>query len=377
MTTPSDSNPRSSAGTDGKLGLGVIGLGEGRSIMSAALSSDYWNLIRVCDLDTQILRKRAAEFEFDACTTRFEELLDDKNIDVIAIYTPDSLHIDHCVAAMRAGKHVICTKPLITSLDRASELLSAAESSGKHLFVGQSSRFFEPMIHQRQDFESGKHGELLSVQSHYNHDHRDFMNKPWARSGGVNWIFGGLSHPVDLVRYYLPDIDEVMAYGLISPAGRELGQRQADTIHAIMKTRSGKIARVTGCYGSPHPCEEGQSLISCVLQGQRGASESCYQDLRYFTHFEGEGQAVHRYPEDHKYYFRFAARDHHAGEFQNYIDYFARCLRQGTIPKPDVREGIITVAVMCAIEQSIALGKPVRPAQLLVQAGLSSLVDSQ
>ena len=359
--------------TNEKLRLGVIGLGEGRSIMSAALSSEQWELRRVCDIDPQILRRRGAEFEFEACTTRFDDLLNDDTIDVIAIYTPDALHVDHAMAALQAGKHVICTKPLLTSLDRASELLSAADDAQKHVFVGQSSRFFEPMLHQRRDVEAGKHGELLSVQSHYNHDHRHFMTKPWARDGQLNWIFGGLSHPVDLVRSYLPDIEEVMAYGVISPAGRELGQRRPDTVHAIMKTRSGKIARVTGCYGSPHPCEEGQSLISCVIQGQRGASEACYLDLRYFTHFEGEPQTVHRYPERNRYYFRFSAQDHHAGEFQNYIEHFASCLRNVVTPKPDIREGIVTVAVMCAIEQSIARGEPVRPGSLLEAAGLPSL----
>jgi len=166
----------------------------------------------------------------------------------------------------------------------------------------------------------------------------------------------------------------VMAYGTISPAGRELGQRTSDTIHAIMKTTNGRIASVTGCYGSPHPCEEGKSLISCIIHGQAGASEACYLDLRYFTHFEGEPQTVHRYPQQARYYFRFAATDSHAGEFQNYIDYFARCLQAGLTPKPDLEEGLVTIAVMLAIEQSIKEGKPVRIADVLASNGLAELI---
>src|SRR5438552_3677185 len=151
-----------------KLKLGVVGLGEGRSILSAALNSELWELVRICDVNEQLCKERAAEFRFPHYTTRFEDLLGDPAIDVIGIYTPDPLHAKHIKMTLEAGKHAICTKPLIDNLADATMLIDAARSSGKHVFVGQSSRFFESMLRQRQDFEAGKHGNLFSVEAEYN-----------------------------------------------------------------------------------------------------------------------------------------------------------------------------------------------------------------
>ena len=137
-----------------KLGLGVLGLGEGRSIISAALSSELWELRRICDLNEELCRQRSAEFSFPHYTTRFDDLLSDSSIDVIGIYTPDPLHAKHIRACLEAGKHAICTKPLIDNLAEARPLLEAGRRSGKRVMVGQSSRFFEPMLRQRADYEA-------------------------------------------------------------------------------------------------------------------------------------------------------------------------------------------------------------------------------
>jgi len=59
-----------------------------------------------------------------------------------------------------------------------------------------------------------------------------------------------------------------------------------------------------------------------------------------------------------KHYFRFEGKSHHAGEYQNYLEYFARCLDTGETAYPDLKEGIGTVAVLQAMEQSLQSGKP-------------------
>src|SRR5690242_17404158 len=96
-----------------KLRLGVLGLGEGRSIISAALNSEHWELACICDLNGDLCRERAAEFRFDRYTTSFDDMLADPAIDAIGIYTPDPLHATHIRQTLEAGKHAICTKPLI------------------------------------------------------------------------------------------------------------------------------------------------------------------------------------------------------------------------------------------------------------------------
>ena len=160
-----------------KLGLGVLGLGEGRSIISGALNSKLWNVVQLCDLNEQLGRERCHEFSLGNFTTSLVELLANKNVDVVGIYTPDLLHAGHVIAALRAGKHVICTKPFLNDLSQAKDVLAAQKRSGKLVIVGQSSRFFAPFARQRKHFETGKFGDIITVEAYYNADHRWFLKK--------------------------------------------------------------------------------------------------------------------------------------------------------------------------------------------------------
>ena len=340
--------------------LGILGLGEGRSTMSAALQSPQWELKTICDLNEDLCRHRAKEFDFHKYTTRYEDLLNDPEIDVIGIYTPDKFHADHIAMALRAGKHVVSTKPLIDDLSRASELLSLSQQTGKKVFVGQSSRFFEPMKRQRTDFEAGEIGELVTVEAYYHADHRWFLGKKWSLESSFKWLYGGLSHPVDLVRWYLPDIEEVMGYGMLSPNGKTGGLKNADTMHFIFKASDGRIARVSGVYTGPVQPTARDSEMSCILRGTEGCSQADYMDLRYaITTRKGEEKLI-TFDHKLKHYFRFEGKSHHAGEYQNYYEYFADCLDSGKTAYPDLREGIGTVAVMQAMDESLRTGQPVK-----------------
>ena len=205
------------------LRLGILGLGEGRSTMSAALNSPKWELKKICDLNEALCRHRAEEFNFHKYTLKFDDLLNDPEIDVIGIYTPDKFHAAHVKAALSHGKHVVCTKPFIDDLAEAKSIIDLVNSTGKKVFVGQSSRFFEPMRRQRKDYEEGVIGELITVEAYYHADHRWFLEKGWSLENAFKWLYGGLSHPVDLVRWYLPDITEVMGYGMLSANGKKGG----------------------------------------------------------------------------------------------------------------------------------------------------------
>lgn len=358
-----------------KLKLGVLGLGEGRSIISAALQSEWWELVQICDLNEDLCRQRAAEFGLTNYTTRMDDLLRDPSVDVIGIYTPDPLHASHIRQCLEAGKHVICTKPLIDRLDSAQDLLQVGRKSGKYVYVGQSTRFFEPMLRQRADYESGRHGELYSVEAYYNADNRWFMKRDWARNGGLKWLYGGLSHPVDLVRWYLPDIKEVMGYGTLTENGRTLGLADPDAMHFVLTTQTGKIARISGHYSGPYGNNDRDSSMSCILRGLNGTSQADYSDLRYSTHFTGEGMVQYNFNHLAGYYFRFGGKSHHAGEYQNYIEHFAKCLFEGKTPKPDITEGIGTVAVMRAMEISLQTRQPVTIQSVLAEYGLESLMN--
>ena len=347
------------------LTIGILGLGEGRSTMSAALQSRKLKLKTICDVNEDMCRLRCKEFQFDNYTTRYEDMLNDPEIDIIAIYTPDHLHAEHVKQALLHDKHVVCTKPFIDDLSMAKELTGLAHKAGKKVFVGQSSRFFESMKKQRKDYDEGLIGELITVEAYYHADHRWFLDKPWSLQQSFKWLYGGLSHPVDLVRWYLPGIEEVMGYGMLSSNGEKGGLKNVDTMHFIFKSTDGRIARVSGAYTGPVQPVQRDSEMSCILRGTEGCSQGDYMDLRYaITDKTGEERML-TWEHKLKHYFRFEGKSHHAGEYQNYLEYFVDSIEKDFTAYPDLKEGIGTIALLKAMDKSLQTGLPVKVKAIL------------
>jgi predicted dehydrogenase len=272
--------------------------------------------------------------------------------------------------ALSHGKHVVCTKPFIDNLADAKSILDLVASTGKKVFVGQSSRFFEPMRRQRKDFEEGLIGELITVEAWYHADHRWFLEKGWSLESQFKWLYGGLSHPVDLIRWYLPDISEVMGYGMLSANGKKGGLHHEDTMHFIFRATDGRIARVSGAYTGPVQPVTRDSEMSCILRATEGCSQADYMDLRYAVTTNTGEEKIITWEHRLKHYFRFEGKSHHAGEYQNYLEYFHDCIEARRPAYPDVKEGIGTIALLKSMEESLATGQPVKVASILNNYGL-------
>jgi len=324
----------------------------------------------MCDVNEDMCRKRVEEFGFKNYTTRYDDMLNDPSIDAIAIYTPDHLHAQHVKMALQHNKHVVCTKPFIDDLSVANELIDLQKKTGKKVFVGQSSRFFEPMQRQRKDYEAGLIGDLITIESYYHADHRWFLQKPWSLQQSFKWLYGGLSHPVDFIRWYLPDIEEVMGYGMLSINGRKGGLKHFDTMHFIFKSTDGRVARVSGAYTGPVQPVTRDSEMSCILRGTEGCSQGDYMDLRYaITDKNGEERII-TWEHKLKHYFRFEGKSHHAGEYQNYLEYFADSIEKNFTAFPDLEEGIGTIVLLKAMDKSLETGASVRISEILNAYGL-------
>ncbi|MFT3935705.1 MAG: Gfo/Idh/MocA family oxidoreductase [Chitinophagaceae bacterium] len=357
------------------LSIGILGLGEGRSTISAAMHSRKLHLAMICDSNRDMCIKRADEFRIHEYTTEYQDMLDNKSIDIIAIYTPDHLHAAHVKQALLHDKHVVCTKPFIDNLSDAKELLELQKQTGKKVFIGQSSRFFEPYKKQRQDYEAGLMGDLITVESHYNADHRWFLEKKWALENSFKWLYGGLSHPVDFIRWYLPNIEEVMGYGMISSNGKTAGLKNEDTMHFIFRSTDGRIARVSGAYTGPVQPTSRESGMSCIVRCTEGASQADYHELRYaITDKTGEEKVITWGDAKLKHFFRFEGQSHHAGEYQNYLEYFVDSIEQNFTAYPDMKEGIGTVALLQAMDKSLQTGMPVKMSDTLNEYGLKDLL---
>jgi predicted dehydrogenase len=213
-------------------------------------------------------------------------------------------------------------------------------------------------------YEAGQLGQLSYAEAHYVHDMRWFYeNRSWAKEGGFDLLFAGCSHPVDLIRWYMGDVEEVFAYGNRSLIGEEAEFLGDDTFVINLKFESGKIGRVLGLYGLEQP-HHTRPWIEVGVYGTKGTFISQYPQLESIVKIEGQPEKKESYFEDIHHYFQFEGINHHAGEFVNYTEYFARCLASGNKAMPDVYDGYKTIAVLEAIRGSLKNGLPVKVKKL-------------
>ena len=115
-------------------------------------------------------KKLGAELNVDRVSADYRELLKDREVDAVHICTPNASHFPIAKAALEAGKHVLCEKPLATSATEARELVELAQMTGLRNCTFHNLRFY-PMIQQaRRICESGELGEILIVQGTYSQD---------------------------------------------------------------------------------------------------------------------------------------------------------------------------------------------------------------
>jgi predicted dehydrogenase len=367
------------------LGVGVVGLHEGRSLIIALNGiipriagipvvekrrTEMARAVAGCDPREEKLaeaRQAAPDLFY---TTSYEDILKREDVHIVAIYTPDPLHGEQIEMAFEAGKHVICTKPLINSVEDARRILAASRRTGGKLLVGQSTRFFESFRRQRQAYERGEVGELEFVDAHYMHRMDWYYDKsPWAIDQ-TDWIYLGMSHPIDLIRWYMGPIQEVYAMANYSSLARQYGVKNPDIYTANFRAVDGRIGRAMGNYGV-HELPSARNAIECVLFGSQGTSMAQYHDMRYY-YTKPDGTEV---KEDMLYHWRgyhFNNETHgtHYGEFANYTDYFVRAILEDRDYSPDIEDGVEIFCIMEATRQSSREGKPVQVAPLLAEVGL-------
>lgn len=370
---------------DTRLGIGVLGLHEGLSLLKALtmsipdsvsqgrpLEPGEQGRARFCQaiggFDPDPVKRTAAAAAIPglAYPDSAEALLAREDVDIVAIYTPDATHADLIVEAFEAGKHVICTKPLVNDLAQVAPVRSAAAKAGKRLLVGQSTRFFEPFAQQRRRAEAGELGDIEFVDAQYCHRMDWFYAKsPWAITQ-TDWIFLGMSHPLDLLRWYLGPIRRVSAVGSISQLGRRVGISGPDIYSVQVEAVDGRIGRALGHYGLVE-LPSARNAIELMLYGSGGTSLAQYHDMR-LKRTDADGAEV---TDDWLYakrgdFFNNEVHGMHYGEFARYADAFAEALLTGTAASPELEEGIDVVLMMEAARRSAAERRPIELDELVV-----------
>lgn len=150
----------------GVIKLGIAALGRSGwclHALSAKELPELYQVVAVADQDPE--RRREAEATFGCRSyVEFEQLLADDEIEVLVIATPTGFHVEHTIAALKAGKHVICEKPMAPTVAEADRMISEAKKANRILAVFQNNRYSPSFRQVQKIIASGKLGRIVQVR---------------------------------------------------------------------------------------------------------------------------------------------------------------------------------------------------------------------
>lgn len=339
------------------IGIGVIGVGMGANILpiNRDLASRF-EVRGVCAQTEERAKTRAEAWRIPFWTTDYRKLIEHPSIDVIAVFSPDHLHTEQASAALEAGKHVICTKPMCTTVADAEKLVRLVDRTGLKFLVGQTMRFDPEFSGAKRLFDDGDLGEIIFAEAHYVHDARGFFPfTPWRLQAPQDLMFGGASHPIDLLRWFLGDVEEVHAYGR---KGNLTPQYPYEDNYLInLKFKNGAIARVLAAYGLVEPP---MPMMGLGLYGAKASLRADFTDQQagrlklVYDKLDGHPVADMVFPPEKE-----GTLGHGQGVMR-YLRHFEQCLNEDLIPSPSVRDGAKSIAVCAAAWESIHQGGVVK-----------------
>lgn len=151
-----------------KLKIGIIGSGgiaQSCHIPGYQSIPDQCEIVAVCDVSPDIAEKAAEKAGVSKTYADYRELLADKQIDAVSVTTPNKYHMQPTIDALKAGKNVLCEKPLAMNADEARKMCAAARDSGKILQVALQSRFTGAGLFMRDFIGAGHMGDIYYARA--------------------------------------------------------------------------------------------------------------------------------------------------------------------------------------------------------------------
>jgi predicted dehydrogenase len=333
------------------LRIGLAGLGHGRTLLQANSPENQGLPLRVtaiCDAADDLLAVVSQEHGVEEATTEFNELVDRDDVDIIAIYTPGPLHAQQILTALEAGKHVMVTKSMVYTIEEAERVVEAVDRTGRVLLVTQSLRGRPDFMEAKRVCDAGEIGELFMAESHYVHDLRPvYARSPWRFTMPQDLVLGGACHPIDLLRWFMGDIEEVHCYGLRSGVAPEYPQEDNFVINVRFK--SGKIGRIANFLGLVEP--PGMPMNTLALYGTKGTIVDGSKRVDPEDPTSGKADAVE---------FQNSRPRGHGQEMLVMMQHMADCVLDGATPWVGAREGARVVSTGLACWESLRTGLPVK-----------------
>lgn len=336
-----------------KVTFGIIGAGSVSSLHAAAISQcAEAQLVAVADISEERARKLAGENV--RIYTDYRRLLDEPDIDVVCVCVPSGMHMDVCIDAARAGKHVLVEKPLEITLERADRVIQACDEANVKLGVIFQLRFMPGVLATKNIVESGKLGKLIMGDAYVKwHRSRDYYSSSnwrgtWEMDGG-GALMNQAIHHVDLLQWIMGPVESLYGY-------------TATLVHAeiqVEDTAAACLRFANGALGTIEACTSARQGVSARLE-IRGESGTIILEDGKITLWDVEGTPQ---PEEEPTDFGSGASDPTAITslgHQAQINDMVRAIKEDRSPIVDGREARKAIEIVTAIYRSARTGEPIR-----------------
>jgi predicted dehydrogenase len=288
------------------LGIGLIGTGYMGKCHALA-----WNgvapvfgdverprLVALAEVNAELAARKAAEFGFATSTGNWRDLIADPEVDVVSVTTPNQFHAEMAVAALEAGKHVWCEKPMATSLADAERMLAAARASGKAAVMGYNY-IQNPLIrHMKSLIDDGAIGSLTHVRVEMDEDYMADPEEPFYWKSDAKSGYGALDdfavHPLSLLTLLTGMPAEVMtdmAKPYADRPARNGGRRAVenyDIASVLMHMRSG----ISAVLMANRSAWGRKGRIAIQLYGSNGSILYDQERMNEFQLYDRAGRAA-------------------------------------------------------------------------------------
>ncbi len=195
--------------------IAIIGCGPMSKLhhIPAVNSLENVELYAICDNDSAILDEAYEIAKTGLKISDYRELVNDSNLDAVLIATPDQFHPEITEAFLRAGKAVLCEKPMALTSKECLEMIDVERETNGKLTIGQICRVTPGFMKAKELVDAGRIGELTFVESEYAHNYANTRGShDWRLHPLRHIMLGGGCHAIDLLRWIAGDPTEVYGY---------------------------------------------------------------------------------------------------------------------------------------------------------------------
>lgn len=193
------------------VGFGVIGLGMGAARARLIHETHGARLVAVSDINEERGQKAAVEYGID-CYGDYRRMLERNDIDVVMIMTPSGTHADFAAVIAEAGKHVISTKPIEVTLERADQMIDVCRRAGVILAVDFEARYMADNVRIKQAIDDGRLGKLVLGEARLKWFRSDDYYKGWHgtwKLDGGGSLINQTIHQIDLLVWFMGNPKQV------------------------------------------------------------------------------------------------------------------------------------------------------------------------